>query len=179
MIVVTDGRMGVGCQSLKSSLQMFRQQRDRANEDKFPLPFPFSSRIHVLCIEDSVASKLSTSISFYQKMIDINGGEGQVFVPEGPLSFKTVRQMFLKLCETYYVPFHGVLRCGNLFSHVQLSPPPEPYHKARDFETIRCTASQDIHICGFLDMSDVSSPASYSRHLVLPIPPPKGITITT
>lgn len=172
VIIITDGRVGIGHHSFKKRLSSLRQ-RDKASDESSPLPFPFPSKLHVLCIEDPTEPNLADSVAFYQKLIDINGTEGEVFVPEGTLSSKSVQDMFLKVCETYYVPFHGTIRCGNLSSLIQLSPPPEPYHKSRDFEVVKCTFSSEISICGFLDMNDVSSPGAYSRHLVLPLPPPK------
>lgn len=82
--------------------------------------------------------------------------------------------MFMKMAETYYKPFHGTLHCGTLTSNVVLSPPPEPFTKARDFEMVKAEMSTDIVICGFINIGDVSSPPSHSRHLILPLQINKG-----
>lgn len=168
ILLVTDGSTGIGSSSLKSTIEKYLSVKD--NEDPtFPLPFPFPCKLHVICISNPSSPSLQVSLPLYQKLIDINAGGGQVFVPEGPLSFKTVMQMFLKISDLYYKPFIGNLRCGNLVSNVSLSPPPEPFSKARDFDWIKAEIATDIVICGFIDIADIASPPSFSRHLVLPV----------
>lgn len=170
IVLITDGSIGSGLRTEKSG------RRSSTRSEDLPLPFPFPSKLHVLCISQPDDPSLQAALPVYQHLVDMNNGDGFVFVPEGPLSLKTVQQMFNKLADMYFVPFHGVISCGNLSSHIQIFPPPEPYNKGRDFEWIKRTLSNKIDICGFLDMNDVSSPASYSRHLVLPTAPQKGET---
>ncbi|XP_064474266.1 integrator complex subunit 14-like [Ornithodoros turicata] len=164
VILITDGSLGVGSASLHKAHGSLS-----ANEDSFPLPLPFQSKLHVVCLANPGSPTLKTSLPFYQRLVDLNGGGGQVFSPEGPLTLKNVQQLFLSLAETYYASFHGVLRCGNLSSNVILCPPPEPFHKAGDFEWTTAAMSESIEICGFLDIADVANPPTLSRHLVLPV----------
>ena len=95
---------------------------------------------------------------------------GQIWIPEGTtLSYKSVQNMFLKLSETNYKPFKGRLHCGMLSSPIALYPKLESYSQVNDFDTIRAQTSSDITICGFMEISEVSSPAVHSRHLVIPL----------
>ncbi|XP_054724711.1 integrator complex subunit 14-like [Uloborus diversus] len=170
-LLITDGLLGQEMASLKKDIETHYSVTEKGSEDStFPLPFPFPCKLHIMYIGSSNDPCLQASLPIYQKLVDIAGGEGQVFVPEGALTLKSVTAMFTKLAEEYYSPFHGVLHCGHLTSNVSLSPPPEPYYKARDFETVKAEISSDIYICGFLSITDVASPPSHSRHLVLPLP---------
>lgn len=166
VIMITDGSIGVGPTSLKHIL-------NTAAEGSLGLPYPFQSKIHVMVLGNASDPVIGQNLPVFQKLIDLNGGGGQIFLPEGLLNLKTTQQMFLKLSETCYKSFRAVLRCGKLMSHVSLSPPPDSHVQVRDFETLRVELINDISICGFLDINDVSSPPSLSRHLVLPILPPK------
>lgn len=124
VILVTDGNVGTGPGSLRNSL---RDMEYRSPDDKFPLPFAFPCKLHVVCISSPGDAELNSSLPLYQQLIEMNGRGGEVFVPEGQLSLKSVQQMFLRLGETYYTPYHGLLRCGNLKCYVNLFPPPETY----------------------------------------------------
>ncbi|KAL5004544.1 hypothetical protein ScPMuIL_018000 [Solemya velum] len=165
LVVITDGSSGVGPGSLKHSLQTLGS---RGPEEKFPLPFSFPCKLIVVCISNPNDLDLKSSLPMYQKLVDLNetGGGGEVFVPDGTLSLKTVQAMFQRVADTYYVPFFGVLRCGNLKCNVQLFPPPLKYENATLGDK---TVSTVLDICGFLDIGDASSPAVMSRHLVLPM----------
>lgn len=76
VIVVTDGSCGMGQGSLKHSLQTYNQ-RD-STDSKFPLPFPFPAKLHILCISNPGDSDLKASLPLYQKLIDINDQVGHV-----------------------------------------------------------------------------------------------------
>lgn len=47
IILVTDGSTGVGPMSLKESLATLNQ---RSSKIPFPIPFPFSAKLHIVCI---------------------------------------------------------------------------------------------------------------------------------
>lgn len=68
-------------------------------------------------------------MSLYQKLIDINNGSGEIFQPEGPLSLKSIAQLFQKIADKYYVPYTGMLKCGNHKCNVSIFPAPDPYKK--------------------------------------------------
>lgn len=50
MVLVTDGAMGIGRGSLRNTLQTLKQ---RAEDKKFPLPFPFPSKFYIMCIANA------------------------------------------------------------------------------------------------------------------------------
>lgn len=46
----------------------------------------------------------------------------------------------------------------------------QPYSKKTDFEILKnLSVSKTIEICGFISLSDIGSPTSVSRHLILPL----------
>lgn len=47
MVLVTDGSLGIGKGSLRHSLQTLKQ---RGEDKKFPLPFPFPTKMFIMCI---------------------------------------------------------------------------------------------------------------------------------
>ena len=88
---------------------------------------------------------MAVSLPVYQKLIDLSGAEGSVFVPEGGLSLKvkhsiyfvrllmilpskyylqSVKNMFTKIAELHYSSFEGTLRSGSLSDSILLYPPP-------------------------------------------------------
>ena len=70
VILVTDGSSGMGQGSLKHSLQTYSQ--DTGANAKFPLPFPFPAKLHILCISNPGDHDLKAALPLYQKLIDIN-----------------------------------------------------------------------------------------------------------
>uniref|UniRef100_A0A8C2B3U1 Integrator complex subunit 14 n=1 Tax=Cyprinus carpio TaxID=7962 RepID=A0A8C2B3U1_CYPCA len=123
VVLVTDGALGIGRGSLRHSLQTVKQ---RVDDKKFPLPFPFPSKLYVMCIANAEELQATDSMDNLEQLINLNGGEGQIYTMEGPLCLKSVQSMFGKLIDQAYSPFHAVLRCGNLTSDVQVFPRPEP-----------------------------------------------------
>ena len=59
--------------------------------------------------------------------IILSGGE--VFVPDGSLSMKTVNDLFTKLTEKCYSTYKGLLKCGNLKCNITLYPAPEVHER--------------------------------------------------
>ncbi|XP_033211888.1 integrator complex subunit 14 isoform X2 [Belonocnema kinseyi] len=171
VILITDGNPGVGPMSLGDSLNSLNISRE---SNPFPLPFPFPGKLTVVCISGPQDPGLSMGLPLYQRLVELAGGDSMVLVPEGQLTKTTVNNCFKKLAETTYVPFQGYLKCGNVGSRILLSPPPIPYSKKNDFETLTAlTIAKTIEICGFLNVADVGSPSAISRHLVLPLPTEK------
>ena len=72
-----------------------------------------------------------------------------------------------KLCAKDFTPYKGTLRCGQLSSRITLCPPPQPYIGRGDEKRIEI--SENIEIIGFLTTAELASPASHSRHLLLPL----------
>ncbi|XP_071439840.1 integrator complex subunit 14 isoform X1 [Hetaerina americana] len=176
VILVTDGTPGVGSVSLKNLLNTLNQ---REPASPFPVPFSFPAKLSVMCISSQDDVGLQVGLPLYQKLVDLNGGEGGVYIPEGNLSIKSVQAMFQKHAELNFASFYGVLKCGHLCSQIILSPVPQPFSKPNDFESVKRSITDTIEILGFLDVADVGSPMAYSRHLVLPIASGKGESVPT
>ncbi len=185
VILVTDGNAAINAYLMNKTNNNVDESYDEdLQTSEWPLPFPFPSKLHIVCLTTLNDSSFQTSLPFFRKLIELNCSEevsepicvnqmysgGQIWVPEGShLSLKSVQQMFLKLAETNYKPFKGRLHCGMLSSPIALCPSPENFIQINDFETIRAQISNDITICGFMEISEVSSPPVHSRHLVLPL----------
>lgn len=50
VLLVTDGSLGIGKGSLRHSLQTLKQ---RADDKKFPLPFPFPTKMFIMCVANA------------------------------------------------------------------------------------------------------------------------------
>ncbi|XP_030621757.1 integrator complex subunit 14 [Chanos chanos] len=166
VVLVTDGALGIGRGSLRHSLLTLKQ---RGEDKKFPLPFPFPSKLYIMCIANAEELQATDAMENLEQLLSLNGGEGQIFTMEGPLCLKSVQSMFGKLIDQAYSPFHAVLRCGNLSSDVQVFPRPEPVLVDEEVDPIPKTVQTDLEIVGFIEIADISSPPVLSRHLVLPI----------
>ncbi|XP_039629476.1 integrator complex subunit 14 [Polypterus senegalus] len=166
IVLVTDGALGIGRGSLRHSLATLRQ---RGEDKKFPLPFPFPSKLYIMCIASQEELQSTDALDLLEQLITLNGNEGQIFTVEGPLCLKNVQSMFGKLIDQAYSPFHAVLRCGHLASDVQVFPRPEPVVTDEEVDTIQKNVSSELDIVGFVEIADISSPPVLSRHLVLPI----------
>lgn len=80
-------------------------------------------------------------------------------------------EMIEKLCETNYKPFEVILKCGGYFRlecPILLWPPPLPYQLPHSDKTPPLTLANKLEICGYLALSDIGSPSSLSRHLIMP-----------
>ncbi|KAJ8304198.1 hypothetical protein KUTeg_017781, partial [Tegillarca granosa] len=136
---VTDGSVGFGPKSLRHSLQTWDQRDSSVAEEKFPLPFPFPCKLHVILIGNPNDPELKSSLPLFEKLVEINGQGGEVFVPDSALSLKSVQSMFLRLAEKFH-----------------------------EFELVHKEVSSTLDVLGFLDIADVAGPQTLSRHLVLP-----------
>ncbi|MBN3281478.1 INT14 protein, partial [Polyodon spathula] len=158
VVLVTDGALGIGKGSLRHSLVTLKQ---RGEDKKFPLPFPFPSKIHIMCIanQEETLFGLLKSGSLCTKVIQIKDETVHL----------RLLSLLLKLIDQGYSPFHAVLKCGNLASDVQVFPRPEPVLIDEETEPVLRTINTDLEIVGFIEIADISSPPVLSRHLVLPI----------
>uniref|UniRef100_A0A8C5B533 Integrator complex subunit 14 n=1 Tax=Gadus morhua TaxID=8049 RepID=A0A8C5B533_GADMO len=123
VVLVTDGSLGIGKGSLRHSLQTLKQ---RADDKKFPLPFPFPTKMFIMCVANSEELQTTDAMDNLEELLRLSGGDGQIFTMEGQLCLKSVQAMFGRLIDQAYSPFHAVLHCGNLSSDVQVFPRPEP-----------------------------------------------------
>lgn len=84
-------------------------------------------------------------------------------------------EMIEKLCESNFKPFEVILKCGGYFRlecPVLLWPPPQLY-QVQSIENDKPVASHlvlanKLEICGYLSLTDIGSPSSLSRHLIIP-----------
>ncbi|EDW39666.1 GL15605 [Drosophila persimilis] len=84
-----------------------------------------------------------------------------------------VFELIERLCETSYKSTEVTLKCGSYFrmeAPVLLWPPTTPYEQPAvlGVEAEVRQIDQRIDVCGFLALSDIGSPATLSRHWVLP-----------
>ena len=175
IILVTDGQIGVGSGSLKESLMNVKK-----DGEEFPLPFSFPSNLTVVCLSDpSVDQNFADSMNSYRDLIKLNNNNGEIFIPESPLSNASVEQVFQKIIKVHYETFAGTLFCGNLNSRITLLPFPNfktswlsiicSYRpEKKNISNIKMPT--ELQIAGFLDIADISNPPYISRHVVLPIP---------
>lgn len=166
MVLVTDGSLGIGKGSLRHSLQTMKQ---RGDDKKFPLPFPFPTKMFIMCVANPEELQMTDAMDNLEELLRLSGGDGQIFTMEGQLCMKSVQAMFGRLIDHAYSPFHAVLHCGNLSSDVQVFPRPEPVVIDEEVEPMPRAVSTDLEIVGFIEIGDISSPPVISRHLVLPI----------
>lgn len=84
-------------------------------------------------------------------------------------------EMIEKLCDANFKPYEVILKCGGYFRlecPVLLWPPPQPY-QAPNTENGKSsgnslTLASKLEICGYLALTDIGSPSSLSRHLIIP-----------
>lgn len=50
VVLITDGSLGIGKGSLRHSLQTLKQ---RGDDKKFPLPFPFPTKMFIMCVANA------------------------------------------------------------------------------------------------------------------------------
>ncbi|XP_034032317.1 integrator complex subunit 14 [Thalassophryne amazonica] len=166
VVLVTDGSLGIGKGSLRHALQTLKH---RGEDKKFPLPFPFPTKLYITCVASAEELQMTDAMENLKELLRLSGGDGQIFTMEGPLCLKSVQAMFGRLIDQAYSPFHATLHCGNLSADVQVFPRPEPIVMDEEVEPIPRTVNTDLEIVGFIEIADISSPPVISRHLVLPI----------
>ena len=175
LILVTDGRVGVGSGSLKESLKNFKSEGG-----EFPLPFSFPCNLSVVCLSDPKADENFTeNMNCYRDLIKLNDNHGEIYIPESPLTHSSVEEAFKKIIKTHYETYVGTLFCGNLNSIVTLLPPPNfknswlsilSSYRPEKKNISNIKMPTEVQIIGFLDIADLSNPPYISRHVVLPVP---------
>ena len=173
LILVTDGRVGTGSGSLK---EILRTINTRTTDTAFPLPFPFPCFLTIACL--SVPSDFTEHKPWYEKLLKLNKGRGEIILPETPLCVKSVQNAFRSIFQSHYNQYEGSLLCGNLKSQITMFPSPNfkngwldvlGMYRKRKEEMHQLHMPSELKIIGFLDIADVASPAYVSRHLVLPV----------
>ncbi|KAK3917692.1 Integrator complex subunit 14 [Frankliniella fusca] len=163
VIIVSDGSCGATDSSFKHILDR------NAGPHRPCLPFAFPGKLSALIIANPNEPQLSHNLQMFKRLTDLAGGEGLIHTPEGPLSIASVQAMVRKMAEAEFTSYQGTLRCGCLSSKITLSPHPLPFTHVKDFSTETYRIGDQLDVVGFLDLSDIGSPAAVSRHLVLPM----------
>uniref|UniRef100_A0A8C4DS63 Integrator complex subunit 14 n=1 Tax=Dicentrarchus labrax TaxID=13489 RepID=A0A8C4DS63_DICLA len=145
MVMVTDGSLGIGKGSLRHSLQTLKQ---RGDDKKFPLPFPFPTKLFIMCVANAEELQMTDAMDNLEELLRLSGGDGQIFTMEGALCMKSVQAMFGRLIDHAYSPFHAVLHCGNLSSDVQVFPRPEPVVMDEEVEPMPRAVSTEVDEVG-------------------------------
>lgn len=125
--LITDGRAGLGegCNNQTS-------HDVSASSSHQSLPHRLPYQLHVVCIAGSTDPALVTAEPQYRHLIAKGSPAGQLYVPDGVLCERSVRQMFSTIGEKHYATFTGTLRCGNLRCPVYVFPAPEDYDRYTD-----------------------------------------------
>lgn len=125
--LITDGRAGVGeCCKGQTSQDL------PASSSHQGLPHRLPYQLHVVCIAGSTDPALVIGEPQYRNIIAKGSPPGQLYVPDGVLCERSVRQMFSTIGEKHYATFTGTLRCGNLRCPVNVFPAPEDYDRYID-----------------------------------------------
>lgn len=223
IILITDGQVHHGSfydrpRSVESPGSTGKDEFYDAPLNELENLFDFPCKIQVVCLASPQDPLLNSGLSFYKKIVSLVDSkcgtcdkcpvltssssakqfkQSAIWLPESDgqdISVKSVEDLFSKICELHYKPFHTTLTCGHLCSLVMLSPRPveclvetlknefdelknELSTSQASSETFVNTTNksrlyrlnEEISICGFVPVSDVSSPAVISRHLLVPI----------
>uniref|UniRef100_H2UGI6 Integrator complex subunit 14 n=1 Tax=Takifugu rubripes TaxID=31033 RepID=H2UGI6_TAKRU len=145
VVLVTDGSLGIGKGSLRHSLQTLNH---RGDAKKFPLPFPFPTKLYIMCVANAEELQMSDTMNNLEELLHLSGGDGQIFTVDGALCMKSVQAMFGRLIDHAYSPFHAVLHCGNLSSDVQVFPRPEPVIIDEEVEPIPQSVNAEMDDVG-------------------------------
>ncbi|XP_048006221.1 integrator complex subunit 14 [Leguminivora glycinivorella] len=162
IILITDGSIGSGPIGRSRAIQ------------NLPLPAPYPVRIHILPVVSPVDPCLQHAMPLYQKIVDLatsannssgNVSRGSVYCLD-QLSVPSAVNAITRLCEQHYQEFSCTLKCGQLAARVQLFP--EPHPAVHEGYAATYTLSNEINIMGFMHISELGTPISVSKHLVVP-----------
>lgn len=163
IILITDGSSGVGAIGRNRMVQAL------------PLPPSYPAKIHILPIVSPHDPCLQHAMPLYQKIVDLannttsnsngNMSRGTIYCPD-QLSVPGVITAMTRLCEQHYQEFWCTLKCGQLEARVQLFPAPQTITLEELAATY--THANQIHVIGFLQQQELSTPIALSKHLVIP-----------
>lgn len=190
LIVFSDCGIGLGPTSLHNTIKKFQKIRKIENENLW-LPYPYPSKINIVCLGNTSDPYFVYATKLYQQFFDVTGQKGQLYIPKCSENFENIKKeefdvsssvsrlskqsvfdAVVKMCETNYKQFEATFKCGSYFKlecPIFIWPPPLPY-SSKDVLGCETTKiiSRKIEICGYIKLSDIGSPMSVSRHLILP-----------
>ncbi|XP_055382860.1 integrator complex subunit 14 [Condylostylus longicornis] len=177
VIIFTDCGLGFGNTSLKNIINNIATKT-------IDIAYPYMkylqpNRVNFVCIGCTKNTYFAYATQIYQQFLTVSGIKGHCYkiktsensAKEGSneLNRNSISEMIERVCEANYKPFEAVLKCGGYFrleSPIILWPAPTSYKPPTKQTSIRI--SRRIELCGFIGVSDVGSPVSLSRHLILP-----------
>ncbi|XP_055839546.1 integrator complex subunit 14-like [Episyrphus balteatus] len=182
VVVFTDCGLGFGSKSLMATICGLT-----TNPTQFDWLHGLSStKLNFICMGISSEYYFSKAVSIYQKFIDVSGLKGVLFQPKqndqsiqedsrnvsirkSELGRTVMHEIIELFCESSYKPFETILKCGGYFrmeSPILIWPPPT---LSNDQSTAQLfLPCNNVQICGYVGLSDIGSPASLSRHLIVP-----------
>ena len=113
--------------------------------------------------------EIQNELSNFEKLVELTGLPGQVFVPSQTQSGSQLTRNCVEKCvqtviDTHFKPFVGKLTMGDeLNVQITLCPPPTKYKKVKEFDKIEAEIEDVLDIKGFLTLADVASPPVVSR----------------
>ncbi|KAL9930827.1 integrator complex subunit 14 isoform 1-T1 [Glossina fuscipes fuscipes] len=195
VVVFSDCGLGFGKSSIRTFLQNYiGKELDAEFNWLKPLKIV---KWNFICLGIQSDGYFTRAVATYQKLLDYTGIKGQLFMPrpikdssdtnennsnellkntlpthKSELGRTAMFEMVEKLCETNFKPFEVVLKCGGYFRlecPILIWPPPAPYYPLNNAKNATpLTLASKLEVCGYLSLSDIGSPASLSRHLILP-----------
>ncbi|XP_034474760.1 integrator complex subunit 14 [Drosophila innubila] len=189
LVVFTDCGPGFGSTSIAGFLECYV---GKETEQEYAwLKTLANYNLNFICLGVHGDSYFTRGLTLHQQLLDVAALKGQLFTTKpmksgaesgdattggshkSELGRTAVFELIERLCESSYKSTEVTLKCGHYFrmeSQVLLWPPPMPYEQGALYggdATIR-HIEQRIDICGFLALSDIGSPATLSRHWILP-----------
>ncbi|XP_037809928.1 integrator complex subunit 14 [Lucilia sericata] len=195
VVVFTDCGLGFGSTSLKTFLQQYVGKEHEPEYSWVKVLKPV--KWNFICLGVHGDSYFTRAVTVYQQLLDFTGIKGQLYMTKAPkdsesgesatneqqkstmpghkseLGRTAMFEMIEKLCETNFKPYEVILKCGGYFRlecPVLLWPPPQPYQMptSESVKSSPLTLASKLEICGYLALTDIGSPSSLSRHLIIP-----------
>ncbi|XP_005187059.1 integrator complex subunit 14 [Musca domestica] len=193
VIAFTDCGLGFGSTSIKTFLQNYTGKEHEPEYAWVKTIKPV--KWNFICLGVHADNYFTRAVGVYQQLLDLTEIKGHLYMPKAPKDLESsdasitetlknplaghkselgrtaMFEMIEKLCETNYKPYEVLLKCGGYFRlecQVILWPPPLPYQPPENDKATPISLAPKLEICGYLSLSDIGSPSSLSRHLIIP-----------
>ncbi|BFF95413.1 integrator complex subunit 14 [Drosophila madeirensis] len=191
LVVFTDCGLGFCSTSISGFLETYAGKE--ADPEYAWLRTVANYNLNFICLGLHSDLFFTRALVVYQQLLDAAALKGQLFMTpvknqetneggsaasapshKSELGRTAVFELIERLCETSYKSTEVTLRCGSYFrmeAPVLLWPPTTPYEQPAVLGGVEAQLrhiDQRIEVCGFLALSDIGSPATLSRHWVLP-----------
>lgn len=188
LVVFTDCGPGFGSTSISNFLEGYAGKE--AEPEYAWLKILATYNLNFICLGVHADLYFTRGVALHQQLLDAAALKGQLFMTKPVKNVETgdstpgcshkselgrtaLFELIERLCDCSYKSTEVTLKCGLYFrmeGQVLLWPPPMPYEQSALYvgdPTIR-HIDQRIDVCGFLALSDIGSPATLSRHWVMP-----------